>query len=82
MSEEGEVVPTKELEPQKGAKITKGAQRKTLAKGVGTEKVSKRRPRVPIWNSPLELDRTLLHLDSSIRDFQKGKVGYVANALE
>lgn len=31
VSEEGEVVPIKELEPQKGEKITKGAQRKTSA---------------------------------------------------
>ena len=28
------------------------------------------------------LDGAPLPLDSSIRDFQKGKVGYVANALE
>ena len=28
------------------------------------------------------LDGALLPLDSFIRDFQKGKVGYVANALE
>ena len=28
------------------------------------------------------LDRALLPLDSSIRNFQKGKVGYVADALE
>ena len=44
---EGGVVPSKELEPQKGMKITKGAQRKTLAEGIGTEIVSKCRPRVP-----------------------------------
>ena len=30
----------------------------------------------------LKLDGALLPLDSSIRDFQKGKAGYVANALE
>ena len=30
----------------------------------------------------LELDRSPLPMDSSIRDFQQGKVGYVANALE
>ena len=30
----------------------------------------------------LKLDGALLPLNSSIRDFQKGKAGYVANALE
>ena len=30
----------------------------------------------------LELDGALLPLDSSIKDFQKGKRGYVADALE
>ena len=37
---------------------------------------------VPIWNPTLKLDEAPLPLDSSIRDFQQGKVGYVANALE
>ena len=37
---------------------------------------------VQIWNPSLVLDRALLPLDSSIRNFQKGKVGYVADALE
>ena len=40
------------------------------------------RPRVQTWNPSLVLNRSPLPLDSSIRDFQKGKVGYVANALE
>ena len=50
--------------------------------GLGTEMFLDRLPKVSIWNPSLELDRALLPLDSSIRDFQKGKVGYVANALE
>ena len=37
---------------------------------------------VQIWNPSLVLDGALLPLDSSIRDFQKGKAGYVADALE
>nr|XP_023900927.1 uncharacterized protein LOC112012777 [Quercus suber] len=44
--------------------------------------VSDHRPRVPIWNPSLELDRAPLPLDSSIRDFPKGKAGYVANTLK
>lgn len=39
-------------------------------------------PKVPIWDPVLKLDGAPLPLDSSIRDFQKGKVGYVADALE
>ena len=48
----------------------------------GTEMVSNRHPRVLIWNPLLKLDRAPLPLDSSIRDFQMRKAGYVADALE
>ena len=41
-----------------------------------------RRPRVQTWNPPLVLNGSLFLLDSSIKDFQKRKAGYVANALE
>ena len=82
MFEEGEVVPSKELEPQKGATIAKGAYRKTSVEGMGAERASKRRPRVPTWNPSLVLDEAPLPLDSSIRDFQKGKASYVASTLE
>lgn len=43
----GEVVPIKELKPQKGTKIAKGAQRKTSAEGMCAKRVSKHHPRVP-----------------------------------
>ena len=46
------------------------------------EVISKCHPRVLIWNLSLKLDGAPLPLDSSIRDFQKEKAGYVANALE
>ena len=46
MSEEGKVVPSKELKPQKGAKIAKRAQKKPSAEGIGMEKVPERCPRV------------------------------------
>ena len=77
VSKEGEVVPIKELEPQKGEKITKGAQRKTSAEGMVAERVFERRPRVPIWNPPLELDGAPLLPDSFIRDFQKKKKSWL-----
>ena len=41
-----------------------------------------RRPRVQTWNPPLVLNGSPFLLDSSIRDFQKRKAGYMANALE
>ena len=63
-------------------KISKGVQRKTSVEGTDVEMVSERRPKVPTWNLPLELDGAPLPLDFSIRDFQKGKARYVANALE
>ena len=82
VAEEGKVIPSKDLEPQKGAKIAKGAQRKSSGEGTILERVPDCRPRIQIWNPPLELDGAPLPLDSSIKDFQKGKAGYVANALE
>ena len=48
MVEEGEVILSKELEPQKMVKIAKGAQKKSLSKGVITKKASDRRPKVQI----------------------------------
>jgi len=53
-----------------------------LGEGAIIERVPNCRPRVQIWNSLLELDGAPLPLDSSIKDFQKGKVGYVVDALE
>ena len=47
MFERVEIVPSKELEPQKGEKIAKGAQRKTLIEGTGAEVVAERCFRVP-----------------------------------
>ena len=46
------------------------------------EVISECHPRVPIWNPSLKLDGAPLPLDSSIKDFQKEKAGYVADALE
>ena len=47
MAKEGEVIPFKELEPQKGAKIAKGAQRKSSGERAIIERVSNRRPTLP-----------------------------------
>lgn len=42
--------------------------------------VADHRPRILVWNLVLELDGAPLPLDSSIRDFQKGKASYDADA--
>lgn len=57
-------------------------QRKNTPKGSGADMVVDHRLRILVWNPVLKLDGAPLPLDSSIRDFQKGKVGYVADALE
>ena len=62
--------------------MDKVAQTRSSSEGAIEERGHDRRPRVQTWNPPLMLDGALLPLDSFIRDFQKGKVGYVANALE
>ena len=82
VAKEGEVVPSKELKPQKRAKMAKRVHKRPSTEGAVMERGPKRRLRIQIWNPPLELDGAPLPLDSSIRDFQRGKAGYVANALE
>ena len=74
-SEENEIAP-KDLEPQKRAKIVKGAQRRNRPEGSAADIVIDCCARTPIWNLAIELDGSPLPLDSSIRDFQKGKAGY------
>ena len=56
MVEKGEVVPSKELEPQKGAKIAKGAQTRSSSVGAIMERGHDHYPRVQIWDPFLVLD--------------------------
>ena len=37
---------------------------------------------VPTWTPSIVLDGVSLPSDASIRDFQQGKAGYIANAME
>ncbi|KAK9988415.1 hypothetical protein SO802_028654 [Lithocarpus litseifolius] len=50
--------------------------------GKSSEAVFKRRSRVPNWNPIFELDGSPLHEDSSIRNFDGRRAGYVANVVE
>lgn len=70
-SEEGQIS-SKDLQPQNGAKIAKGAQKRNTPEGSSIDVVVDCCPRIPIWNPTLELDGAPHLLDSFIRDFQKG----------
>lgn len=59
----------KDLEPEKGAKVAKGAQRKNTPEGLDADIVVDRRPRIPVQNLMLKLDWGPLPLDSSISNF-------------
>lgn len=73
--------PPKTFSP-KTEPIAKGAQKRNTLGGSSIDVVVDRRPRIPIWSPTLELDGAPHLLDFFIRDFQKGKDGYVADALE
>ena len=70
------------MEPQKEAKVTKTGQTKSLGDGPLRDKGQDLRARVPNWNPSLVLDGSPLPANSLIRDFQKGKARYVADAIE
>ena len=62
--------------------MAKIAQIRFSSEGAIMDRGHDRRPRVQSWNPPLVLNGSPLPLDSSIREFQKGKASYVADALE
>ena len=62
--------------------MAKVVQTRSLSESAIVEKGHDWHPKIQTWNPSLVLDRAPLPLDSFIRDFQKGKVGYVSNALE
>ena len=80
--EEGQGALPKENEPPRGAKVAKTTQIKSLSDKAPGEKGRELHTKVPNWNPPLVLDRSPLPANSSIRDFQKGKVGYLVDVVE
>ena len=50
--------------------------------GENSKVLLERRSRDPSWNPQLLLDGAPLPTDSSIRDFNHGRAGYVANSVE
>lgn len=69
MVEEGKVIPFKEPEPQKGAKMARRAQKKSSSDRVLVEKDLIPTLGCQSGTPLLELDGAPLPLDSSIREF-------------
>lgn len=51
-------------------------------KQIAVDKRSGFQVRVPAWTPAIVLDGAPLPADASIRDFQEGKAGYMANVVE
>ena len=76
---EGEVQEEALPEPTKVAKVTRAQQRRGVE---SSDVASERRSRVSNWNPVFELDGSPLREDASICNFDGGRVGYMANAVE
>ena len=77
--DEGEVQEETPLEPTKVVKMTRTQQRKGVER---SNTASERRSKALIWNPSFALDDSPLLEDASIRDFNGGRVGYIANTVE
>lgn len=75
MVEGGKGHSSQEAEPQKGAKQARVTQ--TVAGKRSDSQVWSL-----AWTLAIVLDKDPLFANASIRDFQQGKLGYVANAVE
>ena len=79
--EEGEVGPQKGTKQQKVAKDTRDKRSQSVE-----SREEKNRADVRItqrtWSPRLEVDRTPIPWNASVREFQRGRAGYIANALE
>ena len=82
MKEERRNLPSKEAEVQGGDKQARVVQTRSSSEGAITDRRGDHQTEVPAWTPSIVLDGALLPSDASIRDFQQGKAGYVANAVE
>ena len=82
MKEERRNLPSKEAEVQGGGKHARVVQTRSSSEGAITDRRGDHQTEVPTWTPSIVLDGALLPSDASIRDFQQGKAGYVANAVE
>lgn len=79
--EEGELVPHNKGFPPKIFKMAKGMGRASSTESKDVENVADVCPISPTWNPRLELDGTMIPLNSSIKEFQRGNTHYVVDAL-
>ena len=75
-------LPSKEAKPQRGGKHTRVAQTRSFGKGAITDRRGDHQIEVPAWTPSIVLDGAPLPNDASIRDFQQGRAGYMANVVE
>ena len=73
--EEGKGLPSKEVEPQKGAKAAKTAHTRSSSEGSMVERGYDHQVKVPAWNPPLVLDGAPLLTNASIGISSIGRLG-------
>ena len=69
MVEEGKGLPSKEGEPQKGAKAAKTTHTRPSSEGSMVERGNDCQVKIPAWNLALVLDKAPLPTNAFIRDF-------------
>ena len=79
--EERKNLPPKEVGPHKGGEHARVMQTRSSSEGAIVYRRGDHQTEVPTWTPSIVLDRAPLPSDSSIRDFQQGKDGYMANAV-
>ena len=79
-SEEGEVV----AQPTKQQKTTRAprSRRGNSSESRDEENLAEVRATPRTWNPKLELDGVAIPYNASVREYNRGRAGYVANALE
>ena len=77
--EEGEIQEDSPPEPTKVVQVTPTQQRK----GAESSNIAfECRSKAPVWNPSFALNDSPLREDTSIQDFDGGRVGYIANTME
>ena len=77
--ETGRTHSSQEVELQRGSKQYRGMQMRSAHEA---ERRCEHQVATPAWAPPLELDGAPLSSDASIRNFQGGIAGYIANVVE
>ena len=81
MLEEGEVGPQKGKKQQKMAKDARDKRSQSVDSQEEQNRADVRMTQ-RMWSLRLEVDGTPIPWNASVREFQRGRVGYIAKALE